>query len=154
MTVFYILLAALICYGLLLLFKQQALLKDRITRLERQKQETEEMLLQFMQQVNGLTKTDEPPSILQSKENSENKENAERIILEEKTERSVQQIMPKEQNVLEEPVIPVQETALLDVKDQLENGADLDALARSLNRGTGEVALIAKLSQKTKVARR
>ncbi|WP_148275202.1 hypothetical protein [Exiguobacterium antarcticum] len=55
MTLFYILLAALICYGLLLLFKQQALLKDRITNLERQKQETEEILLQFMQQVNELT---------------------------------------------------------------------------------------------------
>ncbi len=35
MTVVYILLAALVCYALLVLFRQQAALKDRITHLER-----------------------------------------------------------------------------------------------------------------------
>ncbi|ACB61304.1 hypothetical protein Exig_1852 [Exiguobacterium sibiricum 255-15] len=137
MTLFYILLAALICYGLLLLFKQQALLKDRVTNLERQKQETEAILLQFMQQVNELTDGEEksrPAAPVQQQSRVE-------VVLAEESGR------PEHPSDLEEP-------ELLDVKDQLEKGADLDQLARSLNRGAGEVALIAKLSRKTKVARR
>ncbi len=57
MTVVYILLAALVCYALLVLFRQQAALKDRITRLEREKNETEQVLLHFMENVNAMTET-------------------------------------------------------------------------------------------------
>lgn len=139
MTLFYILLAALMCYGLLLLFKQQAMLKDRITNLERQKQETEEILLQFMQHVNELTGVDKSASV--------NRPHIELIVPVDEDERP-------ESLLQQESSDPVRKKPVLDVKQQLEEGADLDQLARSLNRGTGEIALIAKLSQKTKVARR
>lgn len=151
MTLFYILLAALICYGLLLLFKQQALLKDRVTNLERQKQETEAILLQFMQQVNELTDGEEksrPAAPVQQQSR------VEVVLAEEsgplKHPSDLEEASPREDGLDNR----VEEPELLDVKDQLEKGADLDQLARSLNRGAGEVALIAKLSRKTKVARR
>ncbi|WP_426353769.1 hypothetical protein [Exiguobacterium sp. R-39] len=151
MTLFYILLAALICYGLLLLFKQQALLKDRVTHLERQKQETEEILLQFMQQVNELTEGEvrsRPSTPVEQEWKGE-------IIVAEESERPDYSSEPvKVFSKEDKPDDRVEESPVLDVKDQLEKGADLDQLARSLNRGAGEVALIAKLSQKTKVARR
>lgn len=139
MTLFYILLAALMCYGLLLLFKQQAMLKDRITNLERQKQETEEILLQFMEHVNELTGTEASVS--------SPRQNIELIVPADEDERPEPLTEGK-------PVGFVPEKPVFDVKQQLEEGADLDQLARSLNRGAGEVALIAKLSKKTKVARR
>ncbi len=139
MTLFYILLAALMCYGLLLLFKQQAMLKDRITNLERQKQETEEILLQFMEHVNELTGTEASVS--------SPRQNIELIVPADEDERP-------ESLAEEKPFELVPEKPVFDVKRQLEEGADLDQLARSLNRGAGEVALIAKLSKKTKVARR
>ncbi|WP_152538820.1 hypothetical protein [Exiguobacterium artemiae] len=151
MTLFYILLAALICYGLLLLFKQQALLKDRVTHLERQKQETEEILLQFMQQVNELTDGEEisrPSATVQQEWKGE-------VVAAEESERSDHLSEPvKVPSKEDKPDDRGEESPLLDVKDQLDKGADLDQLARSLNRGAGEVALIAKLSRKTKVARR
>ena len=151
MTLFYILLAALICYGLLLLFKQQALLKDRVTNLERQKQETEAILLQFMQQVNELTDGEEksrPTASVQQQSHGE-------VVLAEESglpehPSDLKEASPREDGSDDR----MEEPELLDVKDQLEKGADLDQLARSLNRGAGEVALIAKLSRKTKVARR
>lgn len=142
MTLFYILLAAVICYALLLLFKQQASLKDRVNVLEREKRETEEMLLRFMEQVNGLTGGEEQTTVEQS---ASAHESYEMIVPPDTTE--LPHFEEPEVNLDDQPV-------LTDVKDQLAAGADIDQLARSLNRGTGEVALIAKLSQKTKVARR
>ncbi|WP_214804425.1 MULTISPECIES: hypothetical protein [unclassified Exiguobacterium] len=142
MTIFYILLAAVVSYGLLLLFKQQALLKDRVTDLERQKQETEEILLRFMEQVNGLAEREEQPTADAPAQSS-----YETVVSPDVTE------LPQFEQAQEESAESVQ-PVLTDVKDQLAAGADLDQLARSLNRGTGEVALIAKLSSKTKVARR
>jgi len=151
MTLFYILLAALICYGLLLLFKQQALLKDRVTDLERQKQETEAILLQFMQQVNELTDGEEksrPAAPVQQQSRVE-------VVLAEESGPPEHPSDPEKASPREDGSDDrMEEPELLDVKDQLEKGADLDQLARSLNRGAGEVALIAKLSRKTKVARR
>ncbi len=143
MTIFYILLAAVVSYGLLLLFKQQALLKDRVTNLERQKQETEEILLRFMEQVNGLAEREEQPTA----EAAPTQSSYETVVSPDVTE------LPQFEQAQEESAESVQ-PVLTDVKDQLAAGADLDQLARSLNRGTGEVALIAKLSSKTKVARR
>ncbi len=143
MTIFYILLAAVVSYGLLLLFKQQALLKDRVTDLERQKQETEEILLRFMEQVNGLAEREEQPTA----EAAPAQSSYETVVSPDVTE------LPQFKQAQKESAESVQ-PVLTDVKDQLAAGADLDQLARSLNRGTGEVALIAKLSSKTKVARR
>ena len=142
MTVVYILLAALVCYALLVLFRQQAALKDRITRLEREKNETEQILLHFMEHVNAMTET----SVKGSKEQSDQVTDVSPQMVQaatyEKTETS-----EMEQSISEEP-------PLTDVKQALREGADLETLARSLNRGTGEVALIAKLSHQTKVAPR
>ena len=142
MTLFYIFLAAVICYALLLLFKQQASLKDRVNVLEREKRETEEILLRFMEQVNGLTGEGQQ---MPDEQSASARASYERVVPTDTTE------LPQ----FEEPEPdPVDQPVLTDVKDQLAAGADIDQLARALNRGTGEVALIAKLSRKTKVARR
>ncbi|WP_058704862.1 hypothetical protein [Exiguobacterium indicum] len=142
MTVVYILLAALVCYALLVLFRQQAALKDRITRLEREKNETEQVLLHFMENVNAMTET----SVNEANEQVDQVPYASPQMVEAATyEKS--ETVEIEQSISQEP-------PLTDVKQALREGADLETLARSLNRGTGEVALIAKLSHQTKVAPR
>ncbi|WP_133207497.1 MULTISPECIES: hypothetical protein [Exiguobacterium] len=142
MTVVYILLAALVCYALLVLFRQQAALKDRITRLEREKNETEQVLLHFMENVNAMTET----SVIEANEQVDQVPNASPQMVKAATyEKS--ETVEIEQSISKEPT-------LTDVKQALREGADLETLARSLNRGTGEVALIAKLSHQTKVAPR
>ncbi|WP_214723596.1 hypothetical protein [Exiguobacterium sp. s143] len=142
MTVVYILLAALVCYALLVLFRQQAALKDRITRLEREKNETEQVLLHFMENVNAMTET----SVNVANEQVDQVPDASPHMVEAATyEKS--ETVEIEQSISQEP-------PLTDVKQALREGADLETLARSLNRGTGEVALIAKLSHQTKVAPR
>ena len=142
MTVVYILLAALVCYALLVLFRQQAALKDRITRLEREKNETEQILLHFMEHVNAMTET----SVRESKEQSDQVTDVSPQMVQAATYEKKETVEMK-QSISEEP-------PLTDVKQALRDGADLETLARSLNRGTGEVALIAKLSHQTKVAPR
>ncbi|WP_373951335.1 hypothetical protein QNN95_10055 [Exiguobacterium acetylicum] len=142
MTVVYILLAALVCYALLVLFRQQAALKDRITRLEREKNETEQVLLHFMENVNAMTET----SVIEANEQVDQVPNASPQMVKAATyEKS--ETVEIEQSISKEPT-------LTDVKQALREGAELETLARSLNRGTGEVALIAKLSHQTKVAPR
>ena len=142
MTVVYILLAALVCYALLVLFRQQAALKDRIIRLEREKNETEQVLLHFMENVNAMTET----SVIEANEQVDQVPNASPQMVKAATyEKS--ETVEIEQSISKEPT-------LTDVKQALREGADLETLARSLNRGTGEVALIAKLSHQTKVAPR
>lgn len=142
MTVVYILLVALVCYALLVLFRQQAALKDRITRLEREKNETEQVLLHFMENVNAMTET----SVNVANEQVDQVPDASPHMVEAATyEKS--ETVEIEQSISQEP-------PLTDVKQALREGADLETLARSLNRGTGEVALIAKLSHQTKVAPR
>ncbi|KNH36331.1 hypothetical protein [Exiguobacterium acetylicum] len=142
MTVVYILLAALVCYALLVLFRQQAALKDRITRLEREKNETEQVLLHFMENVNAMTET----SVIEANEQVGQVPDASPQMVKAATyEKS--ETVEIEQSISKEPT-------LTDVKQALREGADLETLARSLNRGTGEVALIAKLSHQTKVAPR
>ncbi|WP_323678737.1 hypothetical protein [Exiguobacterium indicum] len=142
MTVVYILLAALVCYALLVLFRQQAALKDRITRLEREKNETEQVLLHFMENVNAMTET----SVIEANEQVDQVPNASPQMVKAATyEKS--ETVEIEQSISKE-------SPLTDVKQALREGADLETLARSLNRGTGEVALIAKLSHQTKVAPR
>ncbi len=142
MTVVYILLAALVCYALLVLFRQQAALKDRITRLEREKNETEQVLLHFMENVNAMTET----SVIEANEQVDQVPNASPQMVKAATyEKS--ETVEIEQSISKEPT-------LTDIKQALREGADLETLARSLNRGTGEVALIAKLSHQTKVAPR
>ncbi|AHA31485.1 MULTISPECIES: hypothetical protein [unclassified Exiguobacterium] len=153
MTVVYILLAALICYALLVLFRQQADLKDRISRLELEKSETEQVLLSFMEQVNEMT------------EQNVKSEVSSNPINETYQNPSIESVLPEENGVqneraesyIETPVpseVQNEEQVLTDVEQALREGTDLETLARSLNRGTGEVALIAKLSRQTKVAPR
>ena len=156
MTVVYILLAALICYALLVLFRQQADLKDRISRLEFEKSETEQVLLSFMEQVNEMT------------EQNAKTEASSNPVKEIYQNPSMESVLPEENDVqdvqneraelfIETPVLSEvqnEEQVLTDVEQALREGTDLETLARSLNRGTGEVALIAKLSRQTKVAPR
>ena len=153
MTVVYILLAALICYALLVLFRQQTDLKDRISRLELEKSETEQVLLSFMEQVNEMT------------EQNVKSEVSSNPINETYQNPSIESVLPEEnvvqneraESYIETPVpseIQNEEQVLTDVEQALREGTDLETLARSLNRGTGEVALIAKLSRQTKVAPR
>lgn len=142
MTVIYILLAALVCYALLVLFRQQAALKDRITRLEREKNETEQMLLHFMEHVNAMTET----AVNEVNEQVDRVADASPQMVEADTYEKAENV-EIERSISKEP-------PLTDVKQALREGADLETLARSLNRGTGEVALIAKLSHQTKVAPR
>ncbi|KTR26509.1 hypothetical protein [Exiguobacterium indicum] len=153
MTVVYILLAALICYALLVLFRQQADLKDRISRLELEKSETEQVLLSFMEQVNEMT------------EQNVKSEVSSNPINETYQNPSIESVLPEEnvvqneraESYIETPVpseVQNEEQILTDVEQALREGTDLETLARSLNRGTGEVALIAKLSRQTKVAPR
>ncbi len=142
MTVVYILLAALVCYALLVLFRQQAALKDRITHLEREKNETEQVLLHFMEHVNAVTDT----SVYETTEPVDQVPDASLQIVQVATNEKPETV-EVERSVSKEP-------SLTDIKQALREGADLETLARSLNRGTGEVALIAKLSHQTKVAPR
>ncbi len=130
MTLFFILLSAGFCYALLLLFKQQTLMRERIENLETEKREMEQLLLAFMENVNRIdddrdeTRTEgntDPVNHVAVRDTASEKEDA---------------------------------PGGVDVKARLEQGEDLDALARSLNRGAGEVALIAKLSKETTVAPR
>jgi len=126
MTLFFILLAAGFCYALLLLFKQQNLMRERIENLETEKREMEQLLLAFMENVNRIDDV-----------------------------RTAVDTAPVEYEVAKETASEEEDApGVVDVKERLERGEDLDALARSLNRGAGEVALIAKLSKETTVAPR
>lgn len=143
MTVVYILVAALVCYALLVLFRQQATLKDQVARLEQEKKETEQMLLQFMENVNAMADVSVEHAPVEPSADSEI------------TAVSLEQKIPDERGVVfERETTTDQVPALTDVKQALKDGTDLETLARSLNRGIGEVALIAKLSRQTKVAPR
>lgn len=152
MTVVYILLAALICYALLLLFRQQADLKDRITRLEREKDETEQILLRFMEQVNGMTESDSKSTLEPSLQVDAQGFAPSEQVLHSKTDPDTGQ--PEVKKIIHKEPVVTQEQEMTDVKQALQEGTDIETLARSLNRGTGEVALIAKLSHQTKVAPR
>ncbi|MGX9807273.1 hypothetical protein ACV3PA_08565 [Exiguobacterium acetylicum] len=159
MTVVYILLAALICYALLLLFRQQADLKDRISRLEREKSETEQVLLSFMEQVSEMTEQNSKAEASSNVINEAHQNlSTESVLSEENVVQNEQAESFLKASVLSEIQIEEQdlteEQVLTDVEQALREGTDLETLARSLNRGTGEVALIAKLSRQTKVAPR
>ncbi|KOP29631.1 hypothetical protein ADM98_12290 [Exiguobacterium sp. BMC-KP] len=159
MTVVYILLAALICYALLLLFRQQADLKDRISRLEREKSETEQVLLSFMEQVSEMTeqnsKAEASSNVINEAHQNLSTESVlseENVVQNEQTESFLKASVLSEIQIEEQDL--TEEQVLTDVEQALREGTDLETLARSLNRGTGEVALIAKLSRQTKVAPR
>jgi len=159
MTVVYILLAALICYALLLLFRQQADLKDRISRLEREKSETEQVLLSFMEQVSEMTeqnsKAEASSNVINEAHQNLSTESVlseENVVQNEQTESFLKASVLSETQIEEQDL--TEEQVLTDVEQALREGTDLETLARSLNRGTGEVALIAKLSRQTKVAPR
>ncbi|WP_160315947.1 hypothetical protein [Exiguobacterium sp. BMC-KP] len=155
----YILLAALICYALLLLFRQQADLKDRISRLEREKSETEQVLLSFMEQVSEMTeqnsKAEASSNVINEAHQNLSTESVlseENVVQNEQTESFLKASVLSEIQIEEQDL--TEEQVLTDVEQALREGTDLETLARSLNRGTGEVALIAKLSRQTKVAPR
>lgn len=130
MYIVYVITACLVAYGFLFGYRQVQALQERVDRLEREKQETETLLLSFMESMNDL-------------------------VVQEPTERSnvVQQekapsppVNASVQTILEatEEETP---SASIDVDDVLLRHSVRDA-ARILGKGEGELALYAKLRKK------
>ncbi|WP_251127438.1 hypothetical protein [Exiguobacterium sp. s48] len=120
--------ACLVAYGFLFGYRQVQALQERVERLEREKQETETLLLSFMESMNDL-------------------------VVQEPTERSnvIQQEEPTPLNesvqTIEEETEEIKPSASIDVDDVLLRHSVRDA-ARILGKGEGELALYAKLRKK------
>lgn len=118
MTIVYIIAASVIVYGMLIGFRQIQSLKERIDVLERDKHETEALLLSFMESMNDVVKSDNPKM--------DEEQPVEEVLTEVDTNESVSE--PDVEEVLLRH--SVRETA------------------RLLGKGEGEVALYAKLRKK------
>ena len=125
MIIIYTAAACLIAYGFLFGFRQVQSLQERIARLESEKQETEALLLSFMESMSDLV-TNEP---IQNVESMEIKEQSEQTIYDTQKEEQTEH------------------TSQLDIEDVLLRHSVRDA-ARLLGRGEGEMALYAKLRKK------
>nr|WP_251126906.1 MULTISPECIES: hypothetical protein [unclassified Exiguobacterium] len=115
-------------YGFLFGYRQVQALQERVERLEREKQETETLLLSFMESMNDLV----------TKEPVERKADVhqEDSILVEANIESVSDELNEENS-----------TTSVDVDDVLLRHSVRDA-ARILGKGEGELALYAKLRKK------
>nr|WP_251130950.1 hypothetical protein [Exiguobacterium sp. s189] len=118
----------MVAYGFLFGYRQVQTLQERIERLEREKQETETLLLSFMESMNDLV----------TKEPVERKADVhqEDSILVEANIESVSDELNEENS-----------TTSVDVDDVLLRHSVRDA-ARILGKGEGELALYAKLRKK------
>ncbi|WP_214745437.1 hypothetical protein [Exiguobacterium sp. s189] len=128
MYIVYVVTACLVAYGFLFGYRQVQTLQERIERLEREKQETETLLLSFMESMNDLV----------TKEPVERKADVhqEDSILVEANIESVSDELNEENS-----------TTSVDVDDVLLRHSVRDA-ARILGKGEGELALYAKLRKK------
>jgi uncharacterized membrane protein len=122
--------ACLVAYGFLFGYRQVQALQERVDRLEREKQETETLLLSFMESMNDLV-VQEP---------------AERSNVAQQEEAPTLVVNASVQTVVEatEEATP---SASIDVDDVLLRHSVRDA-ARILGKGEGELALYAKLRKK------
>lgn len=125
MIIIYTAAACLIAYGFLFGFRQVQSLQERIARLESEKQETEALLLSFMESMSDLV-TNEPI------------QNVESMEIKEQSEQTISDTQKEEQT---------EHTSQLDIEDVLLRHSVRDA-ARLLGRGEGEMALYAKLRKK------
>ncbi|MBG0916755.1 hypothetical protein [Exiguobacterium sp. SRB7LM] len=130
MYIVYVITACLVAYGFLFGYRQVQALQERVERLEREKQETETLLLSFMESMNDLV-VQEP---------------VERSNLVQQEEASSLPVNESVQTVVEatEETTP---SASIDVDDVLLRHSVRDA-ARILGKGEGELALYAKLRKK------
>ncbi|MDX5981769.1 hypothetical protein SIL77_10875 [Exiguobacterium profundum] len=130
MYIVYVITACLVAYGFLFGYRQVQALQERIDRLEREKQETETLLLSFMESMNDL--------VVQ--------ESAERSNVVQREEAPTPVVNASVQTVVEatEETTP---SASIDVDDVLLRHSVRDA-ARILGKGEGELALYAKLRKK------
>ncbi|RHB51113.1 hypothetical protein [Exiguobacterium sp. AM39-5BH] len=122
MTVLYIVIACIVAYGLLILFRQVQALTARVNQLEQEKRETEALLLSFMESMNDVVKRP-----------------TERY--EETTfDLSVHSESNQETSTEDELLVPNVEDVLLH--------HSVRETARLLGKGEGEIALYAKLRKK------
>ncbi|MCV9899005.1 hypothetical protein OKS35_02605 [Exiguobacterium sp. N5] len=130
MYIVYVITACLVAYGFLFGYRQVQALQERVERLEREKQETETLLLSFMESMNDLV-VQEP---------------VERSNVVQQEEASSLPVNESIQTVVEatEETTP---SASIDVDDVLLRHSVRDA-ARILGKGEGELALYAKLRKK------
>ncbi|MBQ6459668.1 hypothetical protein ACFO4U_02570 [Exiguobacterium profundum] len=130
MYIVYVITACLVAYGFLFGYRQVQALQERVERLEREKQETETLLLSFMESMNDLV-VQEP---------------VERSNVVQQEEASSLPVNESVQTVVEatEETTP---SASIDVDDVLLRHSVRDA-ARILGKGEGELALYAKLRKK------
>lgn len=130
MYIVYVITACLVAYGFLFGYRQVQALQERVDRLEREKQETETLLLSFMESMNDLV-VQEP---------------AERSNVAQQEEAPTLVVNASVQTVVEatEEATP---SASIDVDDVLLRHSVRDA-ARILGKGEGELALYAKLRKK------
>ncbi|WP_078146716.1 hypothetical protein [Exiguobacterium sp. HVEsp1] len=130
MYIVYVITACLVAYVFLFGYRQVQALQERVERLEREKQETETLLLSFMESMNDLV-VQEP---------------VERSNVVQQEEASSLPVNESVQTVVEatEETTP---SASIDVDDVLLRHSVRDA-ARILGKGEGELALYAKLRKK------
>lgn len=128
MYIVYVSMACLVAYGFLFGYRQVQALQERVERLEREKQETETLLLSFMESMNDLVVQEpaERSNVIQQEESTPVNESVQTI------EESTEEIKP---------------SASIDVDDVLLRHSVRDA-ARILGKGEGELALYAKLRKK------
>ncbi|MDE0562098.1 hypothetical protein [Exiguobacterium sp. B2(2022)] len=128
MYIVYVITACLVAYGFLFGYRQVQTLRERIERLEREKHETETLLLSFMESMNDLV-TKEPV------ERKADVRQEDSILVEANVESLSDEL--NEEN----------STTSVDVDDVLLRHSVRDA-ARILGKGEGELALYAKLRKK------
>ncbi len=130
MYIVYVITTCLVAYGFLFGYRQVQALQERVDRLEREKQETETLLLSFMESMNDLV-VQEPAE----RSNEVQQEEAPTPV----GNASVQAVV----EATEETTL----SASIDVDDVLLRHSVRDA-ARILGKGEGELALYAKLRKK------
>ncbi|WDH77028.1 MULTISPECIES: hypothetical protein [Exiguobacterium] len=130
MYIVYVMTACLVAYGFLFGYRQVQILQERVERLEREKQETETLLLSFMESMNDLVASEPPERELKVQE-----ESLPLTSVEESNES------------LKTTTDETKSSASVDVDDVLLRHSVRDA-ARILGKGEGELALYAKLRKK------
>ncbi|MCA0979998.1 MULTISPECIES: hypothetical protein [Exiguobacterium] len=129
MYIVYVVTACLVAYGFLFGYRQVQTLQERVERLEREKQETETLLLSFMESMNDLV----------------TKEPVERKVDVHQEDVSVP--VETKADVVSNDLDEDKSKPSIDVDDVLLRHSVRDA-ARILGKGEGELALYAKLRKK------
>nr|WP_251129914.1 hypothetical protein [Exiguobacterium sp. CH10] len=119
----------MVAYGFLFGYRQVQALQERVERLEREKQETETLLLSFMESMNDLV----------------TKEPVERKVDVHQEDVSVP--VETKTDVVSNDLDEDKSKPSIDVDDVLLRHSVRDA-ARILGKGEGELALYAKLRKK------